>query len=409
MEGQKRFDVCVIGAGYTGLSASLHLAAQGLDVALVEAHRVGWGASGRNGGQLGYGMTVMQPELVRRFGAEAARRFWDISVESVELFHHLCERHSIDCDFRPGTMACATTQSNLDYLLRHADIVESYGTDIYRRLDAASTRETSGSPIYTGAILSYRAGHINPLKYAFGLARAAEKAGVSIFEGTRAIDIQVAEPAKVSLETGEITADYVVLGCNGYLQALNKSLAKRILPVNNYQAATEVLDEETRNTLLKGEICIWDTSNSVHYFRLTPDNRLVMGCSIGIPGRPPGNLERDCRRHINYVYPNLRDVKIDYTWGGTLAGTRSRLPDVGRLAPNLLYAQGYTGHGVGIAPLVGKYLANAICAESDGFEFLGSFDHKNVLGGRFLRTPSIIVYRLMTNTRDMLTRRLFGR
>lgn len=406
LEGQHRFDVCVIGAGYTGLSAALHLAELGFNVALVEAQRVGWGASGRSGGQLGYGMTVLQPELIHRFGQDIARAFWDVSVESVELFHSLCAQHGIDCDFSAGNMGCATTQNELDDLTRHADVVAGYGHDVYERFGADATREISGSPIYIGAILAHRAGHINPLKYALGLASAAESAGVSIFEGSRVTAIQPADPATVRFDTGAITAKYVVVGCNGYLQTLSKTLANRILPVDNYQAATEVLDEATRNKLIKGGVCAWDTSNSVHYFRLTPDNRLVMGCSIGIPGRPPGNLEKDCRRHINYVYPDLGDISLEYIWGGTLAGTRSRLPDVGRLADNVLYAQGYTGHGVGLAPLAGKYLAHAIGSASAGFEFLSSIDHKNMPGGRFLRIPFIIVYRLMTNTRDMVARRL---
>jgi gamma-glutamylputrescine oxidase len=402
IEGQARFDVCVIGAGYTGISTSLHLAELGYNVALVEAQRIGYGASGRNGGQLGYGMSTLQPDLIHRFNKHIARKFWDLSVESVDLFHDLCDKHTIDCDFSSGNMACATSASTLAELSHHADIVEGYGRSVYKRLDSALTQHASGSSAYTGAIISQKSGHINPLKYVLGLAKAAQNAGVSIYEQSRVTAIANTKPATASFETGTITANYLVLCCNGYLGDLSRKLANRILPVDNYQAATQVLDDATIHSLIKAGACIWDTSHSVHYFRLTPDKRLIMGCGIGVPGHPPKNLEKDCRHHIEWVYPQLKDVGIDYIWSGTLAGTNNHLPDVGRLAPHVFYAQGYTGHGVGTAPLTGKYLAQEIHARSSGFKLLSDVKHKNILGGRFLRLPAVLAYILMTNTRDRL-------
>jgi gamma-glutamylputrescine oxidase len=376
------------------------LAELGYNVALVEAQRIGNGASGRNGGQLGYGMSNLQPDLIHRFNKDIARKFWDLSVESVELFHDLCRKHSIDCDFSSGNMACATSASALADLNHHANIVESYGQSFYKRLDKELTQHTSGSSTYVGSILSQKSGHINPLKYVFGLAKAAEKAGVSIFEQSCVIAIKDTKPAKASFETGTITADFLILCCNGYLGNLSNKLANRILPVDNYQATTQILDDATINSLIKEGVCVWDTSRSVHYFRLTPDKRLIMGCGIGIPGHPPKNLEKDCRHHIEWVYPQLKGVGIDYIWSGTLAGTNNNLPDVGQLAPHIFYAQGYSGHGVGTAPLTGKYLAQEIHASSSGFKLLSRVKHRNVPGGRFLRLPAVLVYRLMTNTRD---------
>lgn len=399
-EGNARFDACVIGAGYTGISTALHLAELGYNVALVEAQRIGYGASGRNGGQLGYGMSVLQPDLVKRFDENIARKFWDLSVESVNLFHDLCTKHAIECDFSSGNMACATSASTLADLNHHVDIVESYGEPVYERLDKASTQHKSGSCAYVGAILSQNAGHINPLKYVLGLAKAAAKAGVSIYEQSRVTSIVRSKLATVSFECGTITADYLVLCCNGYLGNLNNTLANRILPVDNYQAATQILDEVTIKSLIKNGACIWDTTRSVHYFRLTPDKRLVMGCGISVPGYPPKNLEEDCRRHIEWVFPQLKNVGIDYIWSGTLAGTNNNLPDIGQLAPNVFYAQGYTGHGVGAAPLTGKYLAQEIHTSSSGFTLLSNVKHRNIPGGRFLRLPAVLVYKLLTNTRD---------
>jgi gamma-glutamylputrescine oxidase len=407
LKSDRRFDVCIIGAGYTGVSAALHLTELGYSVAVVEAQRVGWGASGRNGGQLGYAMTPLQPDLISRLGETNAKALWDLSVEAVDLFHSLCAKHDIDCDFVSGNTGCAITQSDADYLKEHADIVASYGYDTYDVLDAAQAQKLSGSPHFKGAIRSQKSGHINPLKYLLGLCKAACTAGVTFYENTPAQSVDYKDPAIIKCPEGKITANFVLLACNGYLGALHHSMGKRILPVDNYQAATVPLNDAQLSTLIKDGGCIWDTSHSVHYFRITPDRRLVMGCGIGIPGRPPRNIEADCRRHIEYVYPQLQGVGIDYVWGGTLGGTLRELPDVGLLSPNAYYAQGYTGHGVAIAPLVGRDIANAIHSESTGFDTLSNIEHVNIPGGRTLRLPLVIAYRLLTNTRDHLNRKLW--
>ena len=402
IEGQRRADICVVGAGYTGLSVSLHLAELGFNVVLLEGKRVGWGASGRSGGQLGYGMTPMQPDLMSKYGEEGARRFWEISASAVDLFHSLCLKHNIECDFKNGNMACAVSQSDLDYLNDHVEIIEGYGRKVYDSYDRVTTENITGSDVYAGSIISENAGHLNPQKYAFGLTKAANNAGVAIFENSKVLELNNSGSLEVMTETGSVVAENVVLCCNGYLGKLNPTLANRILPVDNYQIATEPLDDQTLGKLVNNGACVWDTHRSVHYFRVTPDHRLVMGCGIGIPNYPPKNLEKDCRKHLQRIYPFLKNVKIDYIWGGILAGTVNQLPDVGRLAENIFYAQGYSGHGVGLAPLVGKLMALAIHEGCDDFDFLAKIKHKNVPGGRFLRFPAVLSYRLMTNTLDKL-------
>lgn len=402
VRGSHRFDACVIGAGYTGLSAGLHLAQAGRRVAIVDANRIGWGASGRNGGQLGYGMAALQPTLIEQVGQTRARQLWSLSVEAVEFFHHLCETHHIDCDFQPGNMACATTARDRDHLFQHAEVVERYGFDGYERLDAASAQRMSGSEIYRGGILVRRAGHINPLKYALGLARAAEDAGAVMFEASRALAVTPGRPVVVNFGEGSISADQVVLACNGYLGDLNPTLARRLLPIDNYQIATERLDEGLARSLLREGVCAWDTSRSVHYFRMTKDRRLVMGCGVGRPGRWPRQVERDCRKHLGYVYPQLKDTPTAFLWRGTLGGNRRNLPDVGRLNTNVYFAQGFTGHGVGLAPLVGYYLAEAINGHCEAFEILSRIRHKNMLPSRALRPAAIWAFRFATNTMDFL-------
>ncbi|WP_420547236.1 NAD(P)/FAD-dependent oxidoreductase [Curvivirga sp.] len=404
LNGAKKYDVCVVGAGFMGCSTSIHLAKLGYKVCLVEAKRVGWGASGRNGGQLGYGMTKLQPDLIEQYTAEKTRIFWDISVESVELFHQLCEEYEIDCDFQSGNMACGLTTAHMDYLVKHANIVNGYGRQIFEILDQEETVRQTGSPIYKGSILSHRAGHINPLKYVLGLAKAAQKLGVDIYEESPALAISDGIPAQVTFHDGQIFADKIVLGCNGYIGNLNKTLAKRILPVDNYQAATEPLDDHILKSVINNGACAWDMARSVHYFRITPDRRLTMGCAIGIPNRKPRNLERECRKHLEYVYPHLTDVKLDYIWGGTLGGNHESLPDVGQLSENIFFAQAFTGHGVGLAPLLGKLIAEKINGTSDKFDFLARVKHRNIIGGTKLRIPAVLAYKFFTNSLDMLTR-----
>ncbi len=402
LEGIHQYDVCIVGAGYTGLSTAIHLAEKGLKVAVLEAKRVGWGASGRNGGQLGYGMAVLQGSLEKQFSKEDAKYFWDISVEAVDLFHTLCEKYDIDCDFKSGNMASAVTNSNLTELLEHAEIANGYGSDIYKTHDRKTTEDIIGSNRYLGSIISQKSGHINPLKYIMGLTNSAIKSGVNIYEESPVTEISYKNPATIKSNTGKILADYVVIACNGYQGSLNKKLAARILPIDNFQATTSPLDPNIYNNIIKGDMCIWDTSRSVHYFRKTPDHRLVMGCSIGLPNHIPRNIEAECRKHLEYVYPQLKDAPIDYIWSGTLGGNNRQLPDVGWLEPNILYAQSFTGHGVGLAPLVGKYMADVIHSESDKFNFLSKIKHKNIFGGRHLRIPAILVYKFMTNTMDKI-------
>lgn len=406
LEGQHRYDVCVIGAGYTGLSTALHLQKLGYQVCLLEAERVGSGASGRNGGQLGFAMHDLQPALIARHGEQRARMLWDISVESIDLFHQLSQEYAIDCDFREGNMACAANRSDFENLLAHVRIVEGYGASLYTIYDRNESREVSGSPRYHGAICSERAGHINPLKYTLALAQAAAEAGVTLHEKSPVKEISYSSPTQVHTAMGSITAEHAVLCCNGYLGTLNKTMASRILPIDNYQTATAVLDEASLSKLIDGTMCIWDTSRSVHYFRMTPDNRLIMGCGVGVPGRTPRNIWRDCAQHLEYVYPHMAGVQLDYAWGGTLAVTRSSLPDMGKLADNIWYSQGYNGHGVAMAPMAGKYIAEAIHSSSPQFDLLAQTKHKPVPGGTPLRIAAVLAYRFTTNTLDRLTRNL---
>lgn len=404
LKGSHSYDICVVGGGFMGISSALHLAKLGYKVTLVESKRIGWGASGRNGGQLGYGMTKSQVDLLEDYSPEDAKHFWNISVEAVELFHSLCGEHNISCDFKSGNMACAVTEEDYDGLIEHAEIVNSYGTEIYEILSKEDTISQTASPLYCGSTITQKAGHINPLKYVLGLAKAAQELGVDIYEESPVTEFhETTSKIKVNFENGTISADKLVLGCNGYIANLNKKLSKRVFPIENYQAATAPLKDTELEKVINNGACAWDTARSVHYFRLTPDNRLTMGCAIGFAGHTPRNLEQQCRKHLEFVYPDLKDIPLDYMWGGTLGGNHESLPDVGQLTDNIYFAQCFTGHGVGLAPLLGKYIADKIHTGSDNFDFLAKVPHKNIIGGKLLRIPATMVYKFATNTMDMIT------
>ncbi len=378
-------DVCVVGGGFTGLSTALHLATRGYSVALLEAEKVGWGASGRNGGQLGVAQVDLQPDLMKLYGHDSARKLWDIADEARILVKNLINDNGIDCDFRDGNLGCAVTQSDFDEFKVHADFVEkNYNYQNYGVLEASELADTVGYGGYCGGLLDMSAGHLHPLNYVLGLARAAMEAGVAIYENSRVQSIQKGDKASAQTDKGNVIADFVVLGCNGYLGRLAPKISSEILPADNYQIATAPLDQETVHSILTNNTAAWDTSKQVYYYRKTPDGRLIFGGGVGYPGHEPIDIAEQVRHHLCNIYPQLASVQIDYAWTGTFAATRNRLPCFGRLAPNVLYAHGYTGHGVGLATMAGRIMADCVAGTAERFDFLSAMPRRRFPGdGRF--------------------------
>ena len=394
LEGDRSCDVCVIGGGYTGLSAALHLAERGYDVVLLEAHRVGWGASGRNGGQLGSAHAKLQPTLVERYGTDTARALWDLAEDAKALVKRLIDEHQIDCDYAPGNTACAVTSSDFDYLCEHVDIAaRDYGYEAYEILDRTEIAEISGSVCYEGAICDPTAGYLHPLNLSLGLAGAAERAGAVLHEASAATEVvcgrSPGEPAEVKTASGSVRAKYVVIGCNGYLEKLSPEIGTKVIAVDNYQLATAPLPEDLYARIITSRSCLWDSHFQVYYYSLSPDKRLVFGGGVGFPGREPSDMKSVVREHMLKVYPQLAGVEIDYAWGGTLSLTLGHMPDFGRLGDNVFYALGYTGHGVGLATLGGQLLADVVAGTAERFDVLAGIPQRKFPGGAMLRCPTL--------------------
>ncbi|WP_187430252.1 Gamma-glutamylputrescine oxidoreductase [Roseobacter fucihabitans] len=402
LKGEVKADVCVIGAGYTGLSAALHLAKAGRRVVVLEAHRVGFGASGRNGGQLGSGQRVDQDALEKMVGKVSAKALWDMGEDAKNLVKSLIHDHKIDCHLKPGVAWTASSRSDVAHLHDYAEGLNTrYGYGDIETLDAAQCHAICPSPDYKGGVLDMGAAHLHPLAFALGLARAAKEAGVQIFERSHVQSLEYATPATVRTQTGQVIADHVILACNGYLSGLAPSVSARVMPINNFIVATEPLGERV-SAVLNRDIAVADSRFVVNYFRLSHDGRLLFGGGESYGYRFPKDIAATVRKPLQIVFPHLKDVKIDYAWGGTLGITMKRFPYLTRVAPNVLSASGYSGHGVGTATHAGRIMAQAIQGQSDGFDTMGAIATPSFPGGSAMRTPLLILAMTWYALRDRL-------
>lgn len=401
LRGETRADVCVVGAGFTGLSAALHLAQAGLDVVLLEAQRVGFGASGRNGGQLGTGQRQDQITLEKMVGRDEARKLWDLGQDAKALVKSLVAAHGIDCHLKPGIAHLGFTRAEMDAEHRYAaHLAQHYDYEIMP-LDADAGRALCPSPAYHGGTLDMGAAHLHPLAFAFGLARACVAAGVRIHERAEVHHIAEGRPATVQTDAGRVTADHVILACNGYLGGLNRKVAARVMPINNFIAATEPLGEEAARVLTRN-VAVADTKFVVNYFRLSHDKRLLFGGGETYGYRFPDDIAALVRKPMTKIFPHLRDVPVAYAWGGTLAITMQRLPYLARVAPNMLSASGYSGHGVGMATLSGRLMAEAVAGDAAGFDVLARLPISPFPGGPAMRAPLLVLAMSWFALRDRL-------
>lgn len=403
LQGDERADICIVGAGYTGLSAALHLAERGYDVVLLDAESVAFGASGRNGGQLGTGHRKDQRTLEEKLGHDWAHRLWSLAEDSVATVKGLIDKHRIDCDLKPGVLQAAWKRSETAWLEAEAThMAEEYGYDQLQFIPPDEMRSMVASDRYHGGLLDKGGAHLHPLNYALGLARAAKAAGVRIFEQSRVTRIDHSDPAHIHTEHGAVTANFVVIACNGYLKRLEPRIAGHIMPVNNFIIATEPLGEARARELIRDDVAVQDTKFVIDYYRLSADHRLLFGGGENYSSKFPSDIAAFVRKPMLRVFPQLADVRIDYAWGGTLAITMPRLPDFGRLAPNVLYAQGFSGQGINIATLAGKLMAEAIAGQAERFDCISEIKVPNFPGGTWLRYPGLMAGVLWYTLQDRL-------
>ncbi len=402
LQGARKVDVAIVGAGFTGLSAALHLASAGFEVAVLDAHRAGWGASGRNGGQLGSGQRVEQADLEGMVGEARARQLWTLAEEATSTAKSLIRDHAIDCDLKPGIIHTVHKPRYVDDMRHEVDFMaEKYGHHM-QFLDRGALREIADSPAYYAGVIDPGGSHLHPLNYALGLARAAEAAGAVIYEGSEVTGMT--EGAEITLKTsgGAITAPQVLLACNGYLGDLSPEVAQRVMPINNFIIATEPLDETLAKRVIANDMAVADSKFVVNYYRLSNDRRLLFGGRESYGYRFPADIKSFVRKAMLAIYPYLAETRIDYGWGGTLAITMKRLPYLTRVRPNVYSASGYSGHGVGMATLSGKLVAEAMQGQAEKFDVMASLKTPGFPGGPAFRSPLLALAMLWYTLRDRL-------
>ena len=404
--GDLDYDVCVVGGGYAGLSCALHLAKSGKSVAVVEAERVGWGASGRNGGHVGTGQRADQHSLEKWYGKATAKALWRLGLEAVDLASDLVEENGIDCELGRTNIHFAAKKSHVDELRDEVDHLRTeYNYDQISGVESSSLEAlTSGVGFHYG-VVDHGARHLHPLKYCLGLAEVVMATGAMVFEKSRVKSIDIKrDHAVVSTDKAMIKAQKVVLACNGYLGNLFPPIASNIMPINNFIVATEPLDEATADRINPLNASLSDSLFVINYWKLSEDRRLIFGGGETYSDKFPASITDFVRPKLLAIYPELSDVQLDYGWGGTLAITRNRMPDLGVHKGMVYYAQGFSGHGVPTATMAGKLIADAIDAGSDDFDLLSDLRTLKFPGGPILRRPSLIAGMLFYSLRDRLGR-----
>ena len=395
--------VAGVGGGVPGRSAALHLAERGYQVVLLEAARVGWGASGRNGGQVNTGLRMGPADLLARYGRDQAKRLFDMAEEAKAMVRERIERHAIACDWKPGVMLAALKPRDLGWMREELEVAETvFGYHELTLLDRAATRAKVDSPRYCAGMLDAGAAHLHPLNYVLGLARAAEAAGARIFERSPVTAVTGGAAPALTTARGRVEARHVVLAGNAYLGRLEPRIAGAIMPINNYVIATEPLGAARAGARLPPHVAGDDTKFVVDYYRLSADRRLLFGGGETYSRDDPADIPSFVRRHMLRVFPQLADVRIEFGWGGRLAITFSRLPQIGRLDGNLYFAHGFSGQGVALTGLAGKLIAEAVAGQAERFDVFAGLEHRNFPGGTLLRRPAQVLGMLYYSLRDKL-------
>jgi len=402
LQGATQADVCILGAGYTGLSAALELAEAGYKVVVLEAERIGWGASGRNGGQAIAGFSCGEAKLESLVGFDDARKMFDLSREGLQWLRERIRKHDIACDWRDGhatvpikpRQECEVLAAVEDFNTRYAYPVEWW--------DREKLRGELASDRYLGALYDPNSGHLHPLGYALGLARAAMSAGVRIFEHSRVTQLMRGTKPVFKTAQGEVRCDFAILAGNALLNDIASELESKIMPVGTYIGATVPLSEERARALIRNDMAVADTNWALDYFRRSRDHRLLFGGRASYSTLPPPDLRGTMTRRMRRVFPQLADVQIEYLWGGYIDISLNRAPHFGRLTPNVYFAQGFSGHGVVATGLAGKLMSEAIRGQSERLDLFAKIPHLPFPGGRALRTPMLVAAMAWYKLRDAL-------
>ena len=395
-------DICVVGSGFTGLSSALHLAEKGFKVVVVEGSRIGFGASGRNGGQLVNSYSRDMDFIERNYGLHVSTEMGQMAFEGSRIIKRLINDYDIKCDLKPGGVFDACNNKQLDEMAEKQKLWTKHGYHETELLSSSDIQQHIGTDRYVGGLLDKLGGHIHPLNLALGEAAAFEKLGGIIYEDSTVVDIVHGKKAVIKTDSGSITADFVVVAGNAYLEGLLPMQQKQSMPCGTQIITTEVLPEAMQKQLLPTGVCVEDCNYLLDYFRLSGDGRLIYGGGTTYGAREPSKIENIITPKMLKTFPQLKDVKIDYAWTGNFLLTLMRLPQFGRINDNVYYAQGYSGHGVTSTHLAGKVIADAITGQAERFDVFAGLPQYPFPGGRLLRMPYTAMGAWYYNMRDKL-------
>ncbi len=402
LEGEHEADVCVVGAGYTGLSTALFLAEAGFSVIVLEAAKVGFGASGRNGGQIVNSYSRDLDVVERNVGAREASLIGAMAFEGGRIIRERVARYGIACDLKDGGVFAAFTARQMRHLESQRQLWRRYGYDRLEPLDRDGIRRVVATERYCGGMLDHGGGHIHPLNLALGEAAAFESLGGRIFEQSPALSVSREASPRVKTPRGEVRAQFVVVAGNAYLGDLLPELAAKSMPCGSQVIATEPLGDALARSLLPQDYCVEDCNYLLDYYRLSADKRLIYGGGVVYGARDPQNIEAIIRPKMLKTFPQLANVRIDYAWTGNFLLTLSRLPQVGRIGDSIYYSQGCSGHGVTYTHLAGQVIAEALRGQAERFDAFGSLPHYPFPGGRTLRVPLTALGAFYYDLRDKL-------
>ncbi|RRJ85301.1 NAD(P)/FAD-dependent oxidoreductase [Aestuariirhabdus litorea] len=402
LNGELNADICVIGAGYTGLSSALHLAESGFKVVVLEASRIGFGASGRNGGQIVNSYSRDIDFIERHYGTEAGAQLGKMAFEGGRIMRRIISQYGIACDLKAGGIFAACNPKQLRELEAKKRLWEAHGHQELELLDADSIQQHVGSQRYSGGLLDHQSGHIHPLNLALGEAATIESLGGQIFEASPVIRVEEGAKPRVHTANGSVSADFVVVAGNAYLGGLIPKLQQKAMPCGTQVIATEPLDPSLQKQLLPSDHCVEDCNYLLDYYRLSGDGRLIYGGGTTYGAREPSKVESLIRPKMLKTFPSLEGVRVDYAWTGNFLLTLMRLPQFGRIGSNIYYAQGYSGHGLTCTHLAGSLISDAIQGQAERFDVFARLPQPPFPGGRLLRIPFTAMGAWYYNLRDQL-------
>jgi len=402
LEGELDVDIAIVGAGFTGVASALTLAERGYKVAVIEANRVGWGATGRNGGQLIAGISG-EDKVRAKYGDSVADLMWDLRWRGNDIVHERVAKYAIDCDLKNGFLEVASKPRQMHWLIDEAETLSRrnhpYQFDL---LDREETAAAAGTDAYVGSLVTYRNGHLHPLNLCIGEARAATELGVQFFEQSPVLDIEHGERPVVVTDRGRVRADAVILAGNAYQRLELKELGGYVFPAGSYVIGTEPLDDELRQEISPLDLAVCEMNEILEYWRLSADGRMLFGGRCNYSGRDPHSIQAMIAPRMHKLYPKLKGLRIDYEWGGKIGIPVKRIPVMGRIKGNVYHCIGYSGHGVNATHIMGEVLADAIGGTLETFDLWAGMEHFRVPGSQTFGNQMIALGMLYYRIKDML-------